>query len=433
MKNTAKYLLAIALFAYFSFFTTTGCGLLDDDMDDPKVELGDTLWVHNIQGADSLFTNNILAQGKNGQIYYSKAGGTLYWTAARIVAIDGKTGNTIWESETLDNIDLSSNIVVADDGTVYVIGYHKLYAINPSNGSFNWVWEVPTEVPNPDGAGMLYTFGRIGALVLLSDGSVILGSVDSGVYNRALYSISSSGNTNWYNIKAVGGAVYSGIVVGKQDKVFYYSSFEGKNSLFAVNGLSGAILWHKEIISFGGAENNVVLKDNGDIICSFILNAGEEYFMYTIDQNNGSVLKKSNTTSNANIKLLGPDGKIYQQGNGYNILKYDENTGIGTDFSTLSEAKVSLRPAMFNGMGQLIVVNGFSWVGHISTYQKDGTLDWATPFDGVKNHSLLLTSDEVIVGSTSNKIFAIQGNEKLASSGWPMKTHDIRNTNNINK
>jgi outer membrane protein assembly factor BamB len=432
MKKSIKFSLLIPLFSLLATFNFTSCGLLDHDkMDDPKVMVGDTLWVHNMVGSDSLFTAGSMAIGQDGAIYYAKSGGTLYWTAARIVALDKDSGNQLWESEPIDNIELPGNIVVGDDGTVYVIGHYKLYAFNHTNGSLKWIWEVPTELPNPNGPGNIFTYGQIGRLALLNDGSLILGSIGSGIYNRALYSVSIDGNTKWYNIGAVAGGIGSNIVIGKNNNIFYYSSFEGKYNLFAVNGATGDILWHKEIISYGSTENNIVLKENGDLICSFALTGDEKYYLYTIDPNNGNVLKKSITPSNANTKLIGPNGNIYQQGDEYAILNYDENTGLASRFS--EEAKVTLRPAIINSMGQIIVVNTIDFKGHISTFNADGMLDWTATFDGVKNYSLLLSNDEVIIGNTNNKVFAIKANSKIANNGWPMKTHDTKNSNNLNK
>ena len=65
------------------------------------------------------------------QIYFGASGGTVFWKAARIYALNKENGKIKWKSEALDHIALGSQIVVGDDGTLYVIGYYNLYAIDP--------------------------------------------------------------------------------------------------------------------------------------------------------------------------------------------------------------------------------------------------------------------------------------------------------------
>jgi len=77
----------------------------------------------------------------------------------------------------------------------------------------------------------------------------------------------------------------------------------------------------------------------------------------------------------------------------------------------------------------------------LGIFDYDGTLDWEVNMDGFTGHEILISDNKVIYGiinlhSTSyipTKICAIQGDARLASSGWPRPAHDNRNTSNFSK
>lgn len=52
------------------------------------------------------------------------------------MALNKENGTVKWHSPDFDHMDISSEIIVGDDGTIYVIGYYTLYAIDPSSGQF---------------------------------------------------------------------------------------------------------------------------------------------------------------------------------------------------------------------------------------------------------------------------------------------------------
>ncbi len=209
-------------------------------------------------------------------------------------------------------MDISSEIIVGDDGTIYVIGYYTLYAIDPSSGQFLWTWEVPENVPHPDNPeGTIFTKGQIGALALTDQGDLVLGTIGSGVYSRALYCIDTNGSTRWYNLNASGWGVYSGIFIGKNDALFYYTSFE-QEKLMSVSVSSGAILWSKNVWGVGAAANNILIEDDGSLICSFKKSADEPMALHRVDPSNGNIQWSSSAESNWSTKWLGPDGAVYQ-------------------------------------------------------------------------------------------------------------------------
>jgi len=130
---------------------------------------------------------------KDGSIYYSASGGQANWESSRIYAINKTDGSLKWKTEPLAIWHLNSNIVVGDDGTIYVLSYTKLYSIDPNTGAFNWVWEVPHTI------GDYYTYGEVGGLALANNGDLIFKTNGGGSYYRALYCVGSDGQTKWHH------------------------------------------------------------------------------------------------------------------------------------------------------------------------------------------------------------------------------------------
>ncbi|NIA19508.1 MAG: hypothetical protein GWP07_03620 [Xanthomonadaceae bacterium] len=63
--------------------------------------------------------------------------------------------------------------------------------------------------------------------------------------------------------------------------------------------------------------------------------------------------------------------------------------------------------------------------GHLSINDSAGTVVW--------ENSIAISSDKVIYIANGKKVYALQGDATLASSGWPKYSHDNRNTSNVNK
>lgn len=439
MKKANNLRLASTVVGAFVLFLTitifNNCDLIDDDPPKDEHEVGDTLWIHDIIGGDSLFIDQSMAIGKDGSIYYAKSGGTAYWTPSRIVALNKDNGSLKWESPTLDNIAISSQIVVGDDGTIYVIGFYNLYAIDAGTGQFKWTWTVPQTLPDGEG-GNVYTYGQIGALALTNSGDLVLGSVGSGAYFRALYSISKTGATKWHNLKANGTGIISNIAVGKNEQLFYYSKIEGEDKLVAVDANTGSIQWTTKVANATSGGNNIVIQDDGKLVCSFVANAGEPSRLHRIDPANGNILWSSVGESSYWPMLIGTDGSIYQNVSAIN--KFSASTG---DRQIFNSSILADEIGAINSEGQLIIANTASGVRYLSTFDSDGSMDWTVPIDGVLGGPIVVSNEKVIysvinlhpISRLPKQIYAIQGNAKLATTGWPRPAHDNRNTSNVNK
>lgn len=423
--NNISRLTQNLLFVLLGLFMLTiiGCEKIDDIIDDPIVEneLGDTLWIKDrIEG--DYFMSNSLARGLDGSIYYAVGGGSVYGTPARIVALNEQTGSKLWQTDEMDHPGLSSNIIVGDDGTIYAIGFHILYAIDPNNGTFKWTWEVPQTLPLPDG-GEINSYCQIGALALLNNGDLVLGSIESGVYSRALYGISKNGVKLWHNQEAVSWGISGAITIGPNNRVLYYDNYHLKS----VDGASGQLQWTKKVASIWSAANNIIVDDSGNLICSFKEEGGTNFYLHKVDPANGNILWTSADISTIYGQLLSPSGYVTQLIG--NLHLFDTNMGNARKFTAVNLGNVSA----ITSTNQYLIPAQQDWEYGCSTYNEDGTLDWHMKMDYMVGQ-IVIDDNKVIYGIRSDgKVFAIQGNAKLATSGWPKIGHDNRNTCNWSK
>lgn len=425
-----KFLYLILVVCLFFMIPFSGCGLLEDE-DDPMVtnQVGDTLWVHNSTGDEYISRGPSLAYDHSLKaVYYPKSGGQINWTPTTIVAVDATTGVQKWTSPDLDHIG-AGKLVIGDDGTIYVVGFYTLYAINPSNGQFKWTWEIPAELTNSDG-NQVYTYGQIGGVSLLSSGDLLLGSGGSGTHARSIFNISSTGVMNWYNLDINGWGVISGITIDANDNAYYYAKQNDQTpTLYSIVGATGAVRWSKEFSFYNSADNNIIITPSGSLICSIALNAGEPFHMYQFNSSNGAIEWKSADEAEASTKLLGPDGKIYQYNWG-GLVTFTSGVGQKTKFG---DVNIRINGAVINSDNQLAMVHDISWVTNMVFYDQDATIDWNIAYDGMGGNVMIVTDDKKVIVYKAGGLVAFQGETTEAVSGWPSRYHDYRNTNNVSK
>ncbi len=396
-----------------------------------QYEVGDTIWIHELPGKDSLFINSSLAIAKDGSIYYGASGGTVWGTLARIFALDKDDGSVKWVSERMDANALGSRIVVGDDGTIYAIGYYTLYAIDPGSGAFKWKWEVPKTVTHQNGTA--YTYGQIGALALTKEGDLILGSIGAGVYSRALYGIDQTGMTKFVNLDANGVGIQSGIYIGKNNTAYYYSELSGKRYLVSANSNTGVMGWKTEIGSHGNASNNIVILEDGNLFCAFFKAGENKLKNHIVNSTDGNILWSGTFDSKNGVKFSGPDARLYVN-LGY-IYEVDKNNDKLTQIVSATMGAISDNNR---------IVSAFTDADHkrkLGVFYPDGLLDFSVPMEGLEGNDLVISDDKAIYGIINrpspsripDKICAIQGNASLADKGWPRPNHDNRNTSNANK
>ncbi|HPR32204.1 MAG TPA: PQQ-binding-like beta-propeller repeat protein [Prolixibacteraceae bacterium] len=418
-----SFFLLLGLFACESFDPFT-----------PAHQPGDTLWIHDLPGSDSLFIDHTLALGKDGSVYYAAGGGTVFWTPSRIFALNPSDGSIKWQSGKIDHIGLSSRIVVGDNGTIYVCGYYRLFAINPQTGAFEWQWELPDELMLDE--RKVYTKGQIGALALTDNGDLILATPGSGVYYRGVYLISQNGSLLWYNLK-LGLGFFSGITIGRNNTAFFYSNLVENNAskhyLMAIDLASGALKWKTEVLSWLNSANNIVVGSDGNLCCTFATASDNTVRIRRVDGASGTILSNGSDEASAGYKLIATDGTCIV-------------TGAG--FKTYDSAGKNIRNQMgsYGALDQKNRVTGADYdtgLHHtaLCQYKLDGTLDFSVGMNGLLGEEIVINDDKVIFGIINlhptcrrpSKICAIQGDARLSDSAWPRPAHDNRNTSNANK
>lgn len=423
MNNQRKQVATAILFIglVLGGFLTSCDDVLEKYGTNTSTELGDTLWVHTLEydSPEIWIVASPLAIGSDGSIYYSAGGGMATWEADRIYAINPKDGSLKWKSEALETWHLNSNIMVGDDGNIYVESYTKLYSIDPGSGSINWIWEVPETLPYNDND--VYTYGELGGLALADNGDIITKTNGSGIYYRALYCIGTNGEMKWHRFI---GAEITPISIGNQGTIYDFNhSADYQNAISATNPLTGNVMWSFPVQSALSANNNIVFGNNGGIIA---MTAGDS--LTSINPVDHNILWKSPVNSPNAFKVIDPEGSIFLFNQFVGTYLFNSETGnqIG------DPVKIPHYPAI-DSKGHLLGIINENYP-NLSVTDKTGTVQWENKMDNFNGgNCIAISDDKVVYVSNSKKVYAIQGNAALPKSGWPRFSHDNRNTFNFSK
>ncbi|MCF6356175.1 MAG: PQQ-binding-like beta-propeller repeat protein [Draconibacterium sp.] len=358
-----------------------------------------------------------LAIGKDGSIYYLADGANNSFEPLRVYAINKDDGSLKWKTEQLASSHPGSNIVVDDDGTVYIISNTKLYSIDPSTGSINWEWEVPETIIFE--GNVVGSYGAAGGLALANNGDLILKTIGTGSYYRAMYCINPQGTTRWYRVI---GASTINITIGSTGIIFDYEYSGNPNIhyLYAVNPDDGGVYWRTQMNYSGSGSNNIAVTDNGDLLCSIANDS-----LGLLNPATGEYIWKVVSQTNYKYKLIGKEGlvRFYDQWSGrhyYNISNGAEEKVIESNAGD---------PMTFDSNGNYYRGASQGMV----CYNKDGEVIWSFNSGGSNGWTLTISNDNIIYLVSGDKVFAIQGDSPLAQSGWPRVSHDNRNTYNYSK
>ena len=145
------------------------------DGPDNSHRIGNTIRVHETQifhDAKRLKLAASLAIGQNGDIYYAATGEDNGGVGTRIFALNSEDGSMRWKTGELDNPrGIASQIVVGNDGRIYVIGWSTVYAFSPKDGTTLWTWKPKIK------KGLVH-------LTLNGRGDVMFGHTAGGAYQR---------------------------------------------------------------------------------------------------------------------------------------------------------------------------------------------------------------------------------------------------------
>jgi len=392
--------------------------------------IGNTLWVHHLPEKSGYHIAGPLAVGKDGTIYYEAGGhgwNSTEWNPIQIYAVNKSDGSLKWKSEPLMTWHKNGNtILVGDNGNVYVASGTKLYSLNPFNGSVNWKWEVPHELPDPnDSERNVNTYGELGYMVLANSNDIIIKTMGSGSYYRAMYCISSNtGSIKWYQFIP---SNITHISIGKNGMIYAFSSINGTPVLTSRSPDTGGLNWSIPIESTG-AGDNIAFTKNGDLV---LMTRKDGMNLVRINPANQQfVWKKHIDAPRSDYKFIAPNGNIYVNNwTGWYIYNSDNGDIINSDLH------ISSQPFNYDARNHIIgTINDNESIMHVT--DNVGNELWKTN-SGV-DASSIIASGNVIYFYALDKdgkdaIFALRTDAGLVHAGWPRFSHDNRNTFNFNK
>lgn len=411
----AKFLKVFSILVLTSatlFFSA--CIDKDDDPDPgPTEEAGTILWTWETDGDVGIVSQPAL--GDDGTVYVAAGGGTVTWVPTRVFAINPDSSEK-WVSEDLDHAGASSNIVVGSDGTVYVIGFLTLYAINPDNGQFKWTWEAPDSYHT-----------QIGWLAIGEDHMIYCANIAAGSYVRSLFAV-KEGVTQWRRDReSIYGASHP--IIGPNGNLYVYwrHQITGNHHIDSYNPTTGQLRWASEPLEAGlYSATSMVFNESGNLLVSI----HNPYKVLEIDPADGSTISVSE--QQLNLMSICPNTDIYT---------YIGNSGLQCFTGSISENwmvenGVSGSHGVAVDVDNRAYVNGWtgSFGGNIQCWNNDGTLNWATAAASGAHAPLIDDDHRIYVagGVFPGYLTCIQGDRPLAQSAWPRPDHDNKNTRNYN-
>lgn len=418
MKNLFRFFPLILLVTVQVYFS--GCDKVGDVFNpDDTNKLGDTLWIHQVPQEDPVhYIGKSLAIGTDGTLYYEASGGQTNWDPVQIYAVNKSDGSLKWKSEPLMSWHINGfDLMVGDNGNIYVASEYKLYSINSSDGSFNWVWEVPQTLPGENGNDV-YTYGELGPMALTNDNDIIIKTTGSGSYYRALYRIGNDGIMQWYRFI---GSDEAPITIGNDGIIFDFEH-SSESFLTATNPENGSLIWSIPALIVSGS-NNIMIAGNGDVITKTY---GDT--LARINPSNGNIEWKVSVASSNNQKYMDADE---------NIILYDQFTGSYIYNSTngsLIKGGLSLPHGIAIDSKNQIYGTLSDNDPILSVTDEDGNIAWQCEVGHVGYYAPVISDDNAVYWITQDqRVFSLRTDAGLAHSGWPKFSHDKRNTFNVNK
>ena len=244
----------------------------------------------------------------------------------------------------------------------------------------------------------------------------------------------------FYYAEGGGNVYWTGTRIVARDVAYYYSNIGGPpEDLIAVESGSGNMLWSLQVENVRSGGNNIVINDEGNLLCAFKKTSDSDRRLHIIDAESSEIIWTSSATAESGNKWVGMDGTVYQwfqfEGgmNAFTMPSGDRQV-FSTDFGAQHLGAI-------NDKNQLVAINGNITPSKLTVYNSDGSTDWDVSINGMANFPMLITDNGIIIGIINDhpvsfipkKLVAIQGNAKLAVDGWPRISHDNRNTSNWNK
>lgn len=284
-KPLIDSILSSAAISYSLVFITTigneaGGSILALD-----IKTGDTIWSFSVNS--SIHSSSVVA---NGTIFFGTDSGTIY-------AVDAYRGLITWTCQISTASIVSSPTVV--DGIIFIGSTDgRIYALNQTSGAP--IWDFPTN-------------GPINSSPAVFNGKVFCGSDDGRIYaiNETL------GTMIWYfetssSIVSTPAVVDGMVFVGSTDDILY-----------ALDESSGLPIWD---FHTGGP---ILSSPAVDSTKSIVVIGSEDGFVYALSETNGLPLWSFNTgsTIGTSSPAVSSDGLIYIGAANGNIYCINETNG----------------------------------------------------------------------------------------------------------
>jgi len=418
MKNFLKIL--VLVFLPFLFLTcTTDSDDPADPVDPDPINVGELLWTFNI-GVEGKHSSGDPAIAADGTIYITSAGDLVSWKPAKICAIN-PDGTLKWKSGEIDHVG-TGKICVGSDGTIYVVGYTTLYAINPADGSFKWQMQPHAY--------------QISYLTIGNDGTLFVATVGTGSYRRAVVAITSEGQLKWIKDPAGFGSPYAHhLTVGKDGTLYTYwpiwSDVLGRyvRMIQALDPETGIQIWATEEMPLDFSDpRGMAIAEDGNIILSIDKGQiSDSNRLLKINASTGAILW--NKEAITGFPSIAPNGDILIFGFNAGLYCYspsgDERWSAGNNLSGIHGITI-------DSEGKIYVAGGEStYGGNNQCFNTDGSLAWATYLEINGAECPAIANDGIIyIIGNGDKLYAVQGDKPLATNGWPRANYNNSNSRN---
>ena len=165
-------------------------------------------------------------------------------TTTNVYAVDLDSGEEAWRypEEASAKITFFADPVLTPDGQLLAPSYdHKLYSLDPANGSENWIFSGSTD--------------RLIASPLVTEQGIFQVSADGN-----LYALDFDGNLKW--TFETGGPVWARPAVNEDCTCLFVASMD--HHVYAVDAITGDLLWKSD--DLGGAIVGTPAFDHGDTV-----------------------------------------------------------------------------------------------------------------------------------------------------------------------
>jgi len=191
----------------------------------------------------------------------------------------------------------------------------------------------------------------------------------------------------------------------------------GVKYLYAIYPEDGSVRWRKKLNYHGSAANNIVVNQNGHLICS----SSDSLALINVDI--GEYVWKVALSVSEKQKIVDINGFIYLYDVWSGLHVIDSQNGVEKEILNIGYNCIT------DEKGRLYRVS----LDKFNCYTNTGELSWSFITGGANPAAIALSNDNILYVAGSDKVFAIQGDAPLAQNVWACPTHDNRNTFNFSK